>query len=74
MKKISGIILLLFVAISGNAQPTTYCNPSNLDYGYTPITTFWNADTKYSSELGEFNFMVGGNNRYVQAVGFTLKK
>ena len=40
MKKLPGIILLLFVAISGNAQPTTYCNPINLDYGYTPIPNF----------------------------------
>jgi hypothetical protein len=73
MKKLPGIILLLLVVILGNAQPNTYCNPSNLDYGYTPIPTFWNADTKYSSELGEFNFMVGGNSRDVQAVGVTLK-
>jgi hypothetical protein len=74
MKKLPGIILLLLVVILGNAQPTTYCNPINLDYGYTPIPTFWNADMKYGSEPGEFSAMVGGNSRDVQAVGFTLKK
>jgi len=33
-------MLLLLVVILGNAQPTTYCNPINLDYGYTPIPNF----------------------------------
>jgi hypothetical protein len=45
MKKIdqtlSAIILLLCLRITLFAQPVkTYCNPVNLDYGYTPIPDF----------------------------------
>lgn len=37
-------ILLLFVSITMTvqAQPTTYCNPINVDYGYTPFPSFTN--------------------------------
>jgi len=35
------IIAILFVAVvSSNAQQKTYCNPINIDYGYTPIPNF----------------------------------
>ena len=35
-------LLLCFLPFSlpGHAQPKTYCNPINLDYGYTPIPNF----------------------------------
>ena len=43
MKKAS-IILILFISMLGHAkifaQQKTYCNPMNLDYGYTPIPNF----------------------------------
>jgi hypothetical protein len=32
--------MLLSIAVSGNAQQKTYCNPINIDYGYTPIPNF----------------------------------
>ena len=35
---IAGWVLL--IATAGAAQPKTYCNPINLDYGYTPIPNF----------------------------------
>lgn len=39
-----GILLILFFVmgcgILVNAQQTTYCNPINIDYGYTPIPNF----------------------------------
>jgi xylan 1,4-beta-xylosidase len=34
------IIAWLFMAIASQAQQTTYCNPINIDYGYTPIPNF----------------------------------
>jgi xylan 1,4-beta-xylosidase len=37
------IVLLLFLFIFpsfANAQQQTYCNPINIDYGYTPIPNF----------------------------------
>ena len=40
MKKIWGLYLLLLISITNYCQPTTYCNPINLDYGYTPIPNF----------------------------------
>lgn len=33
-------VCLLAVTIKGNTQQTTYCNPINIDYGYTPIPNF----------------------------------
>ena len=41
MKKIKCcVLLLLFFAVKVNAQQKTYCNPINIDYGYTPIPAF----------------------------------
>ncbi len=40
MKKLSLIFFFAFVYIQANAQQKTYCNPINLDYGYTPIPNF----------------------------------
>lgn len=40
MKKISLIFFFAFVCVQANAQQKTYCNPINLDYGYTPIPNF----------------------------------
>jgi len=41
MKKIIFFIFFLIVAQSGIvAQQKTYCNPVNIDYGYTPIPNF----------------------------------
>lgn len=34
------ISMLLFVTEKINAQQKTYCNPVNIDYGYTPIPNF----------------------------------
>lgn len=35
------IILLLCFTIQGYSQQKTYCNPINIDYGYTPIPNFY---------------------------------
>lgn len=34
------IILVLFIVADAPAQQRTYCNPVNIDYGYTPIPNF----------------------------------
>ncbi|MGC4103468.1 discoidin domain-containing protein [Ferruginibacter sp.] len=40
-KKIIAIIIFLFVTVvSMQAQQKTYCNPVNIDYGYTPFPSF----------------------------------
>lgn len=39
MKKII-IIISIFIPCLTNAQQKTYCNPINIDYGYTPIPNF----------------------------------
>lgn len=40
MKKLIGSLLILFVVAAASAQQKTYCNPINVDYGYTPIPNF----------------------------------
>ena len=40
MKKIFLIVLLFSGSLVGSAQQSTYCNPVNIDYGYTPIPNF----------------------------------
>ena len=40
MKKLFFFFVFLFSIISVSAQQKTYCNPINLDYGYTPIPNF----------------------------------
>lgn len=40
MKKILTLLVILFVALSCYSQQKTYCNPINIDYGYTPIPNF----------------------------------
>ncbi|WP_460552736.1 family 43 glycosylhydrolase [Ferruginibacter profundus] len=40
MKKLFFAIAIIAGALSGNAQQKTYCNPINIDYGYTPIPNF----------------------------------
>jgi xylan 1,4-beta-xylosidase len=40
MKHLFITVLLASVLSYGFAQPTTYCNPVNIDYGYTPIPNF----------------------------------
>lgn len=48
MTEMKRVILLLgccvsmFCALAQNNKPKTYCNPINLDYGYTPIPGFTN--------------------------------
>ena len=37
---IAGLLLYLGIAQTGMAQQKTYCNPINIDYGYTPIPNF----------------------------------
>ena len=34
------LLAILLACLSGHAQQKTYCNPINLDYGYTPIPNF----------------------------------
>lgn len=38
--RISFFVLLILCSFAATAQPKTYCNPINLDYGYTPIPNF----------------------------------
>ncbi|HEV3252079.1 MAG TPA: hypothetical protein VGZ71_14060, partial [Puia sp.] len=33
-------LFLMVLSIQGSAQQLTYCNPINIDYGYTPIPNF----------------------------------
>ena len=40
--KLFFILLILFITIHGYSQQKTYCNPINIDYGYTPIPNFYN--------------------------------
>ncbi|HRO68872.1 MAG TPA: family 43 glycosylhydrolase [Chitinophagaceae bacterium] len=40
MKKLLTLLVILFVAFSCYSQQKTYCNPINIDYGYTPIPNF----------------------------------
>ena len=40
MKKLSVLFLFVFAFIQAEAQQKTYCNPINIDYGYTPIPNF----------------------------------
>jgi len=39
-RSIYGIMLLLVQAVAADSQQKTYCNPINIDYGYTPIPNF----------------------------------
>lgn len=40
MRKILTLVFLLLPLLPALAQQKTYCNPVNLDYGYTPIPNF----------------------------------
>ncbi len=40
MRKILTLLMILSVALSCYSQQKTYCNPINIDYGYTPIPNF----------------------------------
>ena len=40
MRSIFGCLLFLFFTLNGISQQKTYCNPINIDYGYTPIPNF----------------------------------
>ncbi|MEO6538761.1 MAG: family 43 glycosylhydrolase [Ferruginibacter sp.] len=40
MKRVLFFMLLFSSHFSSRAQQTTYCNPINIDYGYTPIPNF----------------------------------
>lgn len=40
MKKLTIAAIMLFTACTAMAQQKTYCNPINIDYGYTPIPNF----------------------------------
>lgn len=35
-----GMAILLLCTAQGQTRQTTYCNPTNIDYGYTPIPNF----------------------------------
>ena len=49
MKKLISLLFLLFLVFTGTmaqtSSQTTFCNPINIDYGYTPIPNFseWGA-------------------------------
>lgn len=38
--RIPVLLLCCLIHLCSEAQPTTYCNPINIDYGYTPIPNF----------------------------------
>lgn len=38
--RISFFVFIFLCSFAATAQPKTYCNPINLDYGYTPIPNF----------------------------------
>ena len=40
MKSYLIVAIFLIGSVSSNAQQKTYCNPINIDYGYTPIPNF----------------------------------
>lgn len=40
IKKILIVLILIADVMIANAQQKTYCNPVNVDYGYTPFPTF----------------------------------
>lgn len=40
MKVIITVLILLCFIPDGKGQQKTYCNPINIDYGYTPIPNF----------------------------------
>jgi xylan 1,4-beta-xylosidase len=40
MKRAAFLIFSVFIFGNSNAQQKTYCNPINIDYGYTPIPNF----------------------------------
>ena len=40
MKSIATLLALLLIATGSRSQQKTYCNPINIDYGYTPIPNF----------------------------------
>ncbi len=40
MKKHFLLVALFFVFLNSHSQQRTYCNPINIDYGYTPIPNF----------------------------------
>ena len=41
MRKLNLFLFLLLLNLAAlNAQQKTYCNPINVDYGYTPIPNF----------------------------------
>ena len=40
MLRFTCLILALLFVVEGHAQQKTYCNPINIDYGYTPIPNF----------------------------------
>ncbi|MEY3059618.1 MAG: hypothetical protein RL000_970 [Bacteroidota bacterium] len=40
MKKLCFLFLVGFAFLTSDAQQKTYCNPINIDYGYTPIPNF----------------------------------
>ena len=39
-KAFLSLLLLVILAGAAQSQPKTYCNPINVDYGYTPIPNF----------------------------------
>jgi len=40
MRQRIAVIVLLFLSLQSSAQQKTYCNPVNVDYGYTPFPSF----------------------------------
>src|SRR5215510_3187735 len=40
MKRFVPVLLFLILLLNVKAQQKTYCNPVNIDYGYTPFRAF----------------------------------
>lgn len=40
MSRYLSLVILFFLSLETTAQQKTYCNPINIDYGYTPIPNF----------------------------------
>lgn len=40
LKRVTFLLLLVVAGYTATAQQKTYCNPLNIDYGYTPIPNF----------------------------------
>ncbi|GHE33516.1 hypothetical protein [Sphingobacterium griseoflavum] len=54
-----GMAILLLCTVQGQTRQTTYCNPINIDYGYTPIPNFseWDRHRATADPVKQFVVM-----------------